>query len=168
MSTDERDTTYAQLQHQLFHDIHMLLNDGDRRVLQALDLSPLEFAVLQRLDVAQGRRLTDIGAELLVVKSTITRVVDRLEHAGLIARSADREDRRAQRLTLTAQGVQLRLMACSVHNTAVERRMALLSHGEHHQLQHLLSKLRAGLAADLKDALHAEQPERKHGAGPSF
>jgi hypothetical protein len=45
------------------------------------------------------------------------------------------------------------MVACRRHRDAVERRMALLSPGERHQLQSLLTKLRSGLAADLQDSL---------------
>lgn len=152
MLLDVQETTYAQLQHRLLHDVHTLLDDADRRVLQDLDLSPFEFAVLQQLDAHEGRRLTDLGTVLLVVKSTITRVVDRLERAGLVYRTSDPEDRRAQRLTLTSRGVQVRAHAADAHRVAVERHMGTLSRAERHQLQLLLTKLRASLAADLHDA----------------
>lgn len=139
----------AHDQHRLIHDIYVLLDDGDRRVLQGLNLSPLEFSVLQRLDTAQGRRLTDIGAELLCVKSTITRLVDRLEAHGLVRRTPDPDDRRAQRLLLTPDGLTLRDEASRIHDAAVERRMSLLDLAEQHVLRTLLEKLRVGLAEDL-------------------
>lgn len=139
----------AQEQHRLLHDIYVLLDDGDRRVLEALELTPLEFAVLQRLGPTQGRRLTDIGAELLCVKSTITRLVDRLEAAGLVLRTPDPDDRRAQRLLLTTRGVELRDEATRLHDAAVERRMNALDLAEQDQLRELLVKLRAGLRFEL-------------------
>ncbi|MCX7791660.1 MAG: MarR family transcriptional regulator [Chloroflexaceae bacterium] len=142
----------AHEQHRLIHDIYVLLDDGDRRVLQKVNLSPLEFSVLQRLDTAQGRRLTDIGAELLCVKSTITRLVDRLEAHGLVRRTPDPDDRRAQRLLLTPRGLALRDEAIRLHDAAVERRMGLLEPAEQQQLRMLLEKLRAGLSEDLESA----------------
>jgi DNA-binding MarR family transcriptional regulator len=142
----------AHQQHRLIHDIYVLLDDGDRRVLEVSNLTPLEFSVLQRLSTDQGRRLTDIGAELLCVKSTITRLVDRLEADGLVRRTPDPDDRRAQRLLLTARGVVVREQANTLHNDAVERRMALLTPEEQAVFQTLLEKLRTGLRAELKEA----------------
>jgi len=139
----------AHKQHRLIHDIYVLLDDGDRRVLEDTRLTPLEFAVLQRLDMQQGRRLTDIGAELLCVKSTITRLVDRLEEAGLVLRTPDPDDRRAQRVLLTERGATVRADAIALHNAAVERRMGLLSAEEQRELGVLLEKLRSGLSTDL-------------------
>ncbi|GAB4438743.1 MAG: MarR family transcriptional regulator [Chloroflexi bacterium OHK40] len=142
----------AQQQHRLIHDIYVMLDDGDRRVLETVDLSPLEFAVLQRLDPSQGRRLTDIGAELLCVKSTITRLVDRLEADGLVRRMPDPDDRRAQRLVLTPRGISVRDEAAELHSAAVERRLSLLAPAEQQLLCELLAKLRAGLQRDLAGA----------------
>ncbi|WP_245863127.1 MarR family winged helix-turn-helix transcriptional regulator [Candidatus Viridilinea mediisalina] len=132
-------------QHRLLHDIYILLDDGDRQVLDATGLTPLEFAVLQRLHRDQGRRLTDIGTELFCVKSTITRLVDRLEAGGLVRRTPDPDDRRAQRLRLTTRGVLVRDQAIRLHSEAVERRMAVLNNEEQFLLRGLLEKLHSGL-----------------------
>lgn len=132
-------------QHRLLHDIYVLLDDGDRQVLEATGLTPLEFAVLQLLHLHEGRRLTDIGAELFCVKSTITRLVDRLEADGLVRRTPDPDDRRAQRLRLTSRGVMIRDQAMSLHSAAVERRMAVLDADEQSILRRLLAKLHSGL-----------------------
>jgi DNA-binding MarR family transcriptional regulator len=141
----------AHQQHRLIHDIYVLLDDGDRHVLEATRLTPLEFAVLQRLSTDRGRRLTDIGTELLCVKSTITRLVDRLEAEGLVQRTPDPDDRRAQRLLLTAKGVAVRERAATLHDASVERRMAMLTPDEQRTLQALLEKLRTGLQSELID-----------------
>lgn len=143
----------AHQQHRLIHDIFVLLDDGDRQVLEATKLTPLEFSVLQRLATDKGRRLTDIGAELLCVKSTITRLVDRLEADGLVRRTPDPDDRRAQRLLLTQRGVEVRELAATLHNESVERRMALLAPDEQVLLRSLLEKLRSGLRNRLTDSL---------------
>ncbi len=139
----------SKCQHHLIHDIYVLLDDGDRRVLEDLNLSPLEFAVLQQLDAEQGQRLTDVGATLLCVKSTITRIVDRLEREGLVLRTPDPEDRRAQRLVLSERGVAVRNEAMIRHSASVERRMSRLSLPEQKELAALLMKLRSGLEEDL-------------------
>lgn len=132
-------------QHRLLHDIYVLFDDGDRQVLEATGLTPLEFAVLQRLHMHEGRRLTDIGTELFCVKSTITRLVDRLEASGLVRRTPDPDDRRAQRLRLTSRGIMIRDQALRLHSAAVERRMAVLDADEQFALRRLLAKLHSGL-----------------------
>lgn len=139
----------AEEQHRLIHDIYVLLDDGDRRVLAPLHLSPLEFAVLQQLDLEQGRRLTDVGATVLCVKSTITRIVDRLESDGLVLRTPDPDDRRAQRLLLTTKGAAVRQEALSLHNASVEQRFGQLSLEEQQLMCNLLVKVRSKLRQNL-------------------
>lgn len=141
----------AHQQHRLIHDLYVLLDAGDKRVLETASLTPLEFAVLHRLSTASGRRLTDIGAALLCVKSTITRVVDRLEAAGLVLRTPDPDDRRAQRLLLTEAGATVRALAAELHNASVERRLGLLAPDEQRVLIALLEKLRDGLRRELAE-----------------
>jgi MarR family transcriptional regulator, 2-MHQ and catechol-resistance regulon repressor len=142
-------SSIAHQQHRLIHDIYVLLDDGDRRILSLLRLTPLEFSVLQRLDPAQGQRLTDIGSELLCVKSTITRLVDRLEADGLVLRTPDPADRRAQRLVLTARGLAVRDEAARLHDEAIERRLGRLDPAEQELLRALLEKLRRSLQTEL-------------------
>jgi len=48
-----------------------------------------------------------LGAELNLVKSTMTGVVARMEDAGWVRRSVDPRDRRNAMLTLTAEGAEL-------------------------------------------------------------
>ncbi|NJN16389.1 MAG: MarR family transcriptional regulator [Oscillochloris sp.] len=141
----ERACDHAVAQHRLIQEIYVLLDDGDRRVLDGVKLTTMEFALLNRLHHEQGQRLTDIGAELLCVKSTITRLVDRLEMAGLVQRTPDPDDRRAQRLVITEHGEVVRSRARALHSNAVERRLGVLSPDEQHRLYDLLAKLRNGL-----------------------
>lgn len=142
-------SSMAKWQHRLIHDVYVLLDDGDRRVLEELQLSPLEFSVLRQLDTEDGRRLTDVGATLLCVKSTITRVADRLERSGLLMRSPDPSDRRAQRLLLTPKGSWVLERAIRTHDRSVERRMGKLTVEEQHTLGTLLAKLRDHLHDEL-------------------
>ncbi|MCX7791670.1 MAG: MarR family transcriptional regulator [Chloroflexaceae bacterium] len=133
----------------MFHDIYVLLDDGDRQVLRAFNLSPSQFAVLLLLDGEAGWRLTDLSERLLVDKSTITRIVDRLESAGLVRREADPDDRRVQRVVLTGEGQQTRDRARAAHELSIERRMGALDADEQRELLRLLTRLRDGLQADL-------------------
>lgn len=140
----------AKCQHRLIHDVYILLDDGDRRTLGNVQLSMLEFAVLRQLDSSAGRRLTEVGGTLLCVKSTITRIADRLERNGLVVRTPDPDDRRAQRLLLTPYGAEVVERAISLHDQSIERRMSMLTDEEQRQLTSLLAKLRTHLHDDLK------------------
>jgi MarR family 2-MHQ and catechol resistance regulon transcriptional repressor len=135
----------AQQQYRLLHDIYVLLDDGDHRVLAAYDLTPSQYAVLLLLDGQEGSRLTTVSDRLLLARSTITRIVDQLEQAGLVRRESDPDDRRAQRVILTGEGEARRKAAQESHDQSVERRLMTLDRPEHEQLLSLLSKLRQSL-----------------------
>jgi DNA-binding MarR family transcriptional regulator len=139
-------------QYHMIHDIYVLLDDGDRRLLREFNLSTSQFAVLLLLDADEGWRLTDLSERLLFDKSTITRIIDRLEQAGLVQRIADPTDRRVQRVVLTAAGLEQRNQARTAHERSLERRMAVLDADEQRSLCALLAKLRDGLQAELARA----------------
>ncbi len=142
-------------QYRMLHDIYVLLDDGDRRMLQTFGLTPSQYAVLLLLDTTEGRRLSTVSDRLLLARSTITRIMDQLEGAGLVRRMGDPVDRRAQRACLTPEGARVRQQAQKAHQQSLETRMRVLSESEHAQLAHLLSKLRDGLHYDLEAKGHA-------------
>jgi DNA-binding MarR family transcriptional regulator len=139
----------AAQQYRMIHDIFVLLDDGDRGLLRGFDLSSSQYAVLLLLDGAKGWRLTDLSERLRLDKSTVTRIIDRLEQANLVRRIADPDDRRAQRVVLTAWGEHQRNEARVAHERSLERRMGVLTSDEQRQLFALLAKLRHGLHRDL-------------------
>ena len=76
------------------------------RIWHAAQLTLAQVRVLRRL-ARQPRSLGQLGADLALAPPSMTRLVDRLEERGLIARSRDAEDRRKVLVTLTAEGRQL-------------------------------------------------------------
>jgi DNA-binding MarR family transcriptional regulator len=82
-------------------------------------LSPSEYGVLYALSAApEGLRITELSADALLTQGGISRLVARLEAAGLLERVADPDDGRASRIRLTEAGV------------AAQRRVGL-RHGHH-------------------------------------
>ena len=59
---------------------------------------------LRRLDEHGPLRITDLAAAELVAQPTMTGIVRRLEHDGLVLRTADPHDARAVRVALTDRG----------------------------------------------------------------
>jgi MarR family transcriptional regulator, 2-MHQ and catechol-resistance regulon repressor len=139
----------VQQQYRMLHDIYVLLDDGDRQVLEVFELTTSQYAVLMLLDREDGRRLTSVSDRLLRARSTITRIVDQLEAARLVQRVADPEDRRAQRVVLTEEGATRREKAYAAHVASLARRLTILDSDEAAALNILLDKLRAGLRQDL-------------------
>jgi DNA-binding MarR family transcriptional regulator len=75
--------------------------------LKAADLPPLAFYdVLLELgrDPAGRLRLNELGGRVLLSKSNVTRLVDRLEAEGLVAREACEDDARGAFAVITPEG----------------------------------------------------------------
>ena len=72
------------------------------------ELSPSQFNLLNVLiDFPDGCTQSDLSRELIMHRSNVTGLVDRLEQRGLVARRDSSEDRRAWRVVLTASGRKL-------------------------------------------------------------
>jgi DNA-binding MarR family transcriptional regulator len=78
------------------------------RALEGIGLSPAKLAVLSGLAAAGGRlSLGDLAQHRSCVKSNITKLVDRLEADGLVARLDDPSDRRGVLAEITPEGWRL-------------------------------------------------------------
>jgi DNA-binding MarR family transcriptional regulator len=106
----------------------------------------LPLAQLRVCTVLHGgpRTMSDLGRELGVSLSAITQIADRLERAGLVARTAKGADRRVRRLELTDRGEKM----MRLHEGARLQRMSAA-------LEHLTPKQRQDVAAALQTLVHA-------------
>ena len=70
-------------------------------------LSPREYGVLYALSTApHGLRITELRADVLLTQPGISRLIARLEAAGLVERVDDPDDGRACRIRLTDAGAR--------------------------------------------------------------
>jgi DNA-binding MarR family transcriptional regulator len=74
------------------------------RELAGLRLSASEINALANLAVGRARTVSELGVATGTRPSTLTSVLDRLEHGGHITRGARPGDRRAVLIELTAAG----------------------------------------------------------------
>ena len=87
----------------LINDVARLLRTfADQRARQ-FGMTRAQWAVLARLEHAEGLKQTELAEMLDLQPITLTRLVDRLCANGLIERRADPDDRRAKRLFLTEE-----------------------------------------------------------------
>lgn len=106
---------------------HATVVDRLDHELQADQDLPLTwFEVLLHLDRAPERRLrlSDLASRLLLSRSGITRLVDRMVAAGFIERQACPTDRRGAFAALTPEGLALLRRARPVHLRGVEEHFA--------------------------------------------
>jgi DNA-binding MarR family transcriptional regulator len=81
----------------------------------------------------------------MLTSSGTTKRLDRLEHAGLIKRRPDPDDRRGVLIELTPAGRKVIDAAYPEHMANEDRLLAPLTKSERKQLASLLKKLLAGL-----------------------
>jgi DNA-binding MarR family transcriptional regulator len=94
-----------------------------RAIEQECGISHLMFEVLLILGRAGGPGLSmgAIGREQVLTTGGVTRLVDRMEAAGLVERAEDPDDRRGRMVRLTPQGEQVAVRAAQVHVENIRR-----------------------------------------------
>jgi DNA-binding MarR family transcriptional regulator len=108
------------------------------------DLALASYDVLVQLSEAAGRRLrmTELADRVLLSRSGLTRLVDRLVREGLVAREACPEDARGMLAVLTEAGLERLRQAWPTHVRGVaERVTGRLSADELSTLGALLGRL---------------------------
>ena len=82
--------------------------NASRAFFERWDLSPSQFNVLNLLHLnPAGLSQPDLSRQLIMHRSNLTGLVDRLEKRGLVARREVATDRRAYSVVLTAAGARL-------------------------------------------------------------
>ena len=70
-------------------------------------VTPVQYALLKVLWEKDNQSGAELGERLQLDSATITGVLDRLEHGGLIERQSQVSDRRINRIVLTERGREL-------------------------------------------------------------
>lgn len=79
-----------------------------RQFFSRWDLSPSQFNILNLLrGSSEGLTQVELSRELIMHRSNVTGLIDRLEDRGLVQRKANPQDRRAWRIFLTKKGLAL-------------------------------------------------------------
>lgn len=105
------------------------------------------YDVLLHLNEASDHRLPmhELAARVLLSKSGLTRLVDRMAAEGLVRREPGTEDRRIVHATLTPAGRERLVGAAPVHLRGIEQHFGChLSDDEAATLHDLLTRVRDG------------------------
>ena len=108
----------------MFLEAHAAVSDVIRRELEAVaGIGVQEFEVLLRLARTPGEhlRMTGLAEQVGLTTSGTTRLVDRVEAMGLVAREACPTDRRSFEVVLRAKGRRLLERVLPVHLDSIER-----------------------------------------------
>lgn len=131
--------------------LHWALDERLLRVFSRYDLGRGEFDVLATLRRAgEPYELTagELGESTMVTSGAVTKRVDRLERAGLVARRAAADDARGRLISLTDRGLQVINDVIGEHVSHETRLLSGLTAEERATLATLLRKLGQTLPAD--------------------
>lgn len=106
------------------------------------DLTPQQFGLLRFLWEEDGITQVELSSRSQIDRTTIGGLIDRLEQSGLLKRLPHPEDRRAYRISLTADGKQLQAELAPLAEQLHRNIVAPLSPDEVDSLRTILQKLR--------------------------
>ena len=115
----------------------------DDELEQAVGIPQRWYDVLVHLEESpQGIPMTDLAERILYSKSGFTRVVDRMEEAGLVERVRPDNDRRTILIVLTDKGTETMERARRHHRDGIQRHFAEhLTETDIKGLTHALEKI---------------------------
>lgn len=120
------------------------LQQDSCRLLQDHGLSGPQYNFLRILRGrgGDGRSCCEIAADMITRTPDITRLVDRLEQAGLVERRRDPDDRRIVRVQITPTGLELLSRLDEPVLELHKRQLGHLRRAELEELNRLLVKVR--------------------------
>ena len=125
---------------------HAMRRAFDRRA-SSLGVTRAQWKVLFRLTRYPGLRQVELAEMLDVEPITLSRIVDRLQEAGLVERAADPADRRAWRLQVTEKAKPLVAKLRALGTELVEEAFDGVEKSELERVRSVLAQVRENLAA---------------------
>ena len=107
--------------------------------------------MLLKYQTSGGRiNQTNLGNMMLVNRSNITGLIDRMEKSGLVRRISDPEDRRVNHVEITDKGSRILTRADKAYYARLEEVMSLLPQKEFNLLCSTLENVRQQLRTNLQ------------------
>ena len=107
-------------------------------------------ALVHLEEADDGLRMNELAGRILLSKSGLTRVIDRMEEAGLVRRERPPDDRRVVKVFATPAGLETLRAARAVHRRGIQE----------HFVQHLDQRELAALADALENVRDHVRPLR--------
>jgi DNA-binding MarR family transcriptional regulator len=108
-----------------FECAYALIDILDAELRAERDMTLRWYDVLVVLEETEHAvRMNELASRILASKSGLTRVIDRMEEAGLVERQRPSEDRRAIEIVMTKAGVEALQAARVVHRRGIYEHFA--------------------------------------------
>lgn len=133
--------------------ISLLFQALQRDCLKDHGLAFTEYSVLRLLQAAPQRRLppSQLAEEIICTTGSMTKLVDRLERAGLVERQPDPKDRRGVLVKITPAGHRTANAAARAYRVGRERILARLGPRRSRSVRESLDLLLAAMEQDRTD-----------------
>jgi DNA-binding MarR family transcriptional regulator len=139
MATDiSPDTALSEFAGQLFFRLWRASHTRTAKALEAIDLTPPLFALLNLIGAAEGAKQQELGAGMGIDPSTMVALIDELEAKGLAKRQPHPKDRRARAVVLTPKGRRLRERSRQLASQVEDEVLGGLSASDRRELIRLL------------------------------
>jgi DNA-binding MarR family transcriptional regulator len=114
------------------------------RFFSDFGVTDAQFNILMLLKYNGGRKVSqqDLSARLVVNKSNIVGLIDRLEKAGAVIRQSDPDDRRSNLIALTTKGRKLMDKVVAEYFARIDEVMSTLTTQEKESLAASLDNVR--------------------------
>lgn len=119
-----------------------LIGELETRFRREHGLSVSEFDVLVNLDPRKPLRHMELADRVILSRTALTRLLDRLQARGWVQRGTASQDQRGVVVTLTERGRRVRSAAARTNNATIRRYFAGLSSAELDTLHGLVTTLR--------------------------
>lgn len=121
-----------------------LMQKLSNRFFSKFDLTDVQFNILMILKDhgEEGLSQQELSEQLVVGKSNVVGLVDRLEKAGYVRRTSHPSDRRFNQIVLAPKGAKLERRVEQTYFQEVDRMMNVLTGSEKRVLIHAMEKIR--------------------------
>lgn len=133
----------------LIKETFLLLDFGDRSLLERYDLSVTRYYALYHIGRSPGVLPSKLSDYMFCDKSNITRILRNLEADDYIIRRPHENDGRAQRLYLSPTGEALYKEVSAEHEAYVAQRLQQLDGSDRSRVSGILSSLNKDLGKSL-------------------
>jgi MarR family transcriptional regulator for hemolysin len=145
------------------NDVARLLRTYADQRARDLGMTRAQWAVLARVESAEGLKQIELAETLDLQPITLTRLIDRLCDSGLIERRSDPDDRRAKRLYLTPAARPVLEGLTRIGKDVMTKVLAGLEPAAAEQLLAQLLILKANLRTAIAEQGNDATMERRHG-----
>jgi MarR family transcriptional regulator for hemolysin len=144
----------------LVQEVSLLMRKHFNRLVREMGLTAPQWQVLAELNREQGITQTELADALVMAKSPLGKLLDKLERNGLIERRNDKLDRRAKRIHLTRRMARAMERADQASQTTVGIATRGMSAAAQNELRKTLKHAKDNMLEAVRDQYDAADPQR--------